>query len=90
MLNDLPEVPHNHLPDVEVPSFCNTYCSHCGGMSCFADDSSFSKSDKDTLNHDIKEKYSEIAEYMSANKLVLNSDKTHLLVMVYHTSQATR
>ena len=28
-----------------------------------------------------KEKYQEISKYMSLNKLVLNSDKTHLLVM---------
>ena len=87
MVNDLPEVPHNHLPEAEHPAFWNNYCSNCGGMSCFADDSSFSKSDKDpgTLNHDIKEKYLEISEYMAANKLVLNSDKTHLLVMASTT-----
>ena len=87
MVNDLPEVPHNHLPEAELPAFWNNYCSNCGGMSCFADVSSFSKSDKDpgTLNHDIKEKYLEISEYMAANKLVLNSDKTHLLVMASTT-----
>ena len=83
MVNDLPEVPHNHPPNDLQPSFWNTNCSTCGGMSCFADDSSYSKSSKDptALNEDIKAKYSEIAEYMAANKLVLNSDKTHLLVM---------
>ena len=29
----------------------------------------------------MKDKYSEISEYMALNKLVLNSDKTHLMVM---------
>ena len=52
-------------------------------ITCFADDSSFSKSgnNAERLNLDIKEKYFEISEYMASNKLVLNSDKTHLLVM---------
>jgi hypothetical protein len=86
IVNKLQEVPHNHLPEAIHPTFWNNYCSNCGGMSCFTDDSSFSKSDKDPgpLNHDINEKYLEISEYMAAKKLVLNSDKTHLL------AQATR
>ena len=33
------------------------------------------------LNLQIKETYKEISEYMACNKLMLNSDKTHLLVM---------
>ena len=33
------------------------------------------------IKEDIKEKFKTIVEYMSKNKLVLNSDKTHLLVM---------
>ena len=33
------------------------------------------------LNNDIDEKYKIIAQYMAKNKLILNSDKTHLLVM---------
>ena len=87
MVNDLPEVPHNHPPHETDPSFWNSYCTSCGGMSCFADDSSYSKSSKDpvALNEDIKNKYSEISEYMAANKLVLNSEKTHLLVMASRT-----
>ena len=90
MVNDFPEVAHNHPPDdlkEGQPSYWNTYCSSCGGISCFADDSSFSKSNKNptVLNEEIKEKYSEISEYMAANRLVLNSDKTHLLVMASGT-----
>ena len=83
MVNDLPELPHNHLPHDSEPSFWNNYCSNCGGISCFADDSSFSLSGKDpaVLKEQIKSKYSEISDYMAANRLVLNSDKTHLLVM---------
>ena len=49
----------------------------------FADDSSYSKSDKDPqiLKYDIDQKYKQIANYMSMNKLALNSDKTHLMII---------
>ena len=48
-----------------------------------ADDSTFTISRKDPAELDtlIDIKYKEIAEYMNTNKLVLNTDKTHLLVM---------
>ena len=61
----------------------NLSCSECGGLCIFADDSTYSASSKDTgeLKETIKEKYKVIADYMSKNKLILNSDKTHLLVM---------
>ena len=89
MVNDLPEVPHIHDPvDEECdPSFWNLHCSSCGGIACFADDSSFSRSGEDplTLNQQIKSTYSTIAEYMAANRLVLNTDKTHVLVMASDT-----
>ena len=83
LVNDLPEVAHNHGTAENSPSFWNNYCTACGGISCFADDSSLSKSSSDpmSLNQEIKEKYEEISEYMASNRLVLNSDKTHLLVM---------
>ena len=40
-----------------------------------------SRSDPEELSPLIEKKYKDIARYMNANKLVLNSDKTHLLVM---------
>ena len=83
LVNDLPEVAHNHSPRESFPTFWNTYCSECGGIACFADDSSYSKSNEDTnkLNEEINAKYSEISEFMASNRLVLNDEKTHLLVM---------
>ena len=61
----------------------NTNCKECGAICIFADDSTFSLSNKDTgkLKEDIKIKYESIRDYMNKNKLILNSDKTHLLVM---------
>ena len=49
----------------------------------FCRSSTYSKSDKDVekLKEDIKDKFNDISNYMSRNKLVLNSDKTHLLLM---------
>ena len=63
LVNDLPEVAHNHSPRESFPTFWNTHCSECGGIACFADDSSYSKSNKDTtkLNEEINAKYSEIS-----------------------------
>ena len=79
--NDLPEVVHDHL--AMNNTYYNTHCHDCGGMCCFADDSTYSKSstDPDALKNDIDDKYKKIVRYMNNNKLVLNTDKTHLLVM---------
>ena len=79
--NDLPEAVHDHLGD--GTSFYNIHCNSCGGICSFADDSTLtiSRSDPEELSPLIEKKYKDIARYMNANKLVLNSDKTHLLVM---------
>ena len=79
--NDLPEVVHGHLS--ENNTFYNFHCNSCGSLCCFADDFTYSKSDKDVekLKDDIKDKFKYISNYMSINKLVLNSDKTHLHVI---------
>ena len=86
--NDLPEVIHEHHPgpnDQEhgPQAKHNIHCKECGGMCLFADDSTYTKSSKDPtqLKAEIDMKYQDIADYMSRNKLVLNTDKTHLLVM---------
>ena len=61
----------------------NSKCVDCGGICIFADDSTLSVSnwDPQQLRGEIKNKYKAIAEHMSQNKLILNSEKTHLLVM---------
>ena len=79
--NDLPEAIHDHL--AEGNSFFNIHCKSCGEICSFADDSTYtiSRTATDELNEVIDRKYKDIALYMNANKLVLNTDKTHLLVM---------
>ena len=84
--NDLPEVIHQHDPPVSLQEQhipFNLPCKACGGICCFADDSTFSISDKDpaTLEHKMNLKYKEISSYMSMNRLALNTDKTHVLIM---------
>ena len=87
--NDLPETIHDHLGDGN--SFYNVHCNSCGGVCSFADDSTvtISRSDSAELVNLVDKKYKDIARYMNANKLVLNSDKTHLLLMAtpYQHSQ---
>ena len=79
--NDLPEAVHDHLSSNNM--LFNTHCKDCGGICCFADDSTYTKSDKDpeVVQTVINQKYSKISDYMAKNRLVLNSDKTHLMVM---------
>ena len=79
--NDLPEATHDHL--AEENTLYNIHCHSCGGICSFADDSTLTVSRKDPAELDqvIDTKYKEVENYMVANKLVLNSDKTHLLIM---------
>ena len=79
--NDLPEAIHEHEP--QPNKFYNVHCHSCGGLCLYADDSTFTLSIKDVedLIENVDIKYKVIAQYMDKNKLILNGDKTHLLVM---------
>ena len=94
--NDLPEVLHNHEPHQtqhgDAQPFYNVHCKPCGEICCFADDSTLSVSSSDPvlLQQDINNKYQMVSNYMAMNKLFLNSDKTHLMIMTsqYHHSRS--
>jgi hypothetical protein len=84
--NDLPEVMHEehcHYNQLKMNRF-NTMCVECGGMAVFADDSTVTVTDPDpeVLSHKLTEKYNHIANYFTDNRLKVNDDKTHLLVMM--------
>ena len=87
--NDLPEAIHEqHLieepaQDIIDQHSYNTKCKLCGVICLYADDSTFtiSNTDVEELNNSINQKYKVISEYMTNNKLILNSDKTHLMIM---------
>ena len=79
--NDLPEtiLASSHVHQGHM----TTYCDECGGLCCFADDSTYGVSSKDpeVLERKLNEKYNILANYMGNNRLKLNDDKTHLLIM---------
>ena len=88
--NELPELIHDHdqVPrDTRHHSTSarhyNMHCPECGNLCCYADDStiSVSSSDPEEITAKITEKYEVIAEYISNNKLKLNSNKTHLMLL---------
>ena len=92
--NDLPEAVHEHHLQQGLQQqhqYYNLHCHSCGGLCLYADDSTFTLSNKNTdeLNVEIDQKYKIIAQYMNKNKLILNSNKTHLMVMTSARKHAT-
>ena len=80
--NDLPETILDTSSHVHW-SQLTTHCPECGGLCCFADDSTYSvaSQDQDILEQKLNEKYTVMANYLGDNRLKLNDDKTHLLIM---------
>ena len=61
----------------------NINCRTCGTLCCYVDDSTYmcSGSDPAQLSSKLSSQYKLLATYMGDNRLVINNDKTHLLVM---------
>ena len=80
--NDLPETILETRSHVHW-SHLTTHCAECGSLCCFADDSTYSVSSQhqDILKQKLDERYSVMASYLGNNRLKLNDDKTHLLIM---------
>ena len=88
--NELPEVIHTHAqPAVHArqgvqdwPAY-HLADSDNGSLCCYADDSTLTCTGAKPadLSRKLTEKYTAVAEYMINNRLKLNDDKTHLLVM---------
>ena len=78
--NDIPDLAHQHPVTHQAPS---PYCRKCGSTVCYVDDCTFSHGDSDpaSLSVTLTAQYKTISDYMAANKLVINADKTHLIVM---------
>ena len=82
--NDLPEITIDHENGQHLHEHhFTTHCGQCGGICCFADDStlSISKETYEKLEDSLSEKYSIIAEHLVNNRLKMNDDKTNLLIM---------
>ena len=80
--NDFPETIYDSSSHVHW-SHLSTDCTDCGGLCCFADDSTYSTScqDMSDLEQKMSSKYKIMSEYLCNSRLKLNDDKTHMLVM---------
>ena len=78
--NELPEIIHNHVGN---GGYFQSNCNQSGSLCCYADDSSFSFSSQsiDTIQDELYQKYNDISNYMVNNRLKLNGDKTHLMLL---------
>ena len=78
--SDLPDVIHGHQVSFKIPT---GHCKEDGDSIHFVDDGTvaFSHQNPDIISQVLTSHYSKIAEYMAANKMVINADKTHLMVM---------
>ena len=84
--NELPQVIHEDdcpMRNVQETSLFSIQCQECGGLCCYADDSTYTVSGQDTeeLSQKLSEKYAIMADFLTANKLKVNDDKTHILLM---------
>ena len=80
--NDLPDVIHTQH---EQPLSYKQPCMHCNpyGLVNYVDDGTYSFTHKDPnlMSEVLTHKYKIIEEYMVSNKLVINADKTYLVMM---------
>ena len=92
--NEIPEVIHNECDPDRVTGSQDTWpnynmaCKSCGSIGCYADDTTYTCSGtlSAALTDKLTNKYQLMSDFLVSNKLKLNDDKTHLMVM--STSQA--
>ena len=74
---------HCPVQAAEGGSLFGIQCQECGGVCCYADDSTFTVagSDPEELSTKLTQKYAVLADFLTDNMLKVNDDKTHLLVM---------
>ena len=85
--NDFPEVIHD--PECtegqeEGGSIrFKTICNKCGAVVCFADDSTYTviSEKSDTLTGNLISKFRKMTDYLGSQRLSVNQDKTHLLLL---------
>ena len=89
--SDLPEVVHGatcpHHPSNRPPGeqvvVNRTICSECGGITCFADDSTYSVSARteEELSRKMSDKFKVMESYLTDNRLCINPEKTHTILL---------
>ena len=80
---DQPNVVHDHAVDAQEAHHGCDQQAECGQLVGYVDDGAFSYSHRDpaVLSEVLTRKYSMLEDWMNGNKLVVNQDKTHVLVM---------
>ena len=78
---DCPHSPHNRPQ--EEPAFYRTMCTECGGLLCYADDSTYTvtANSEAELSTKMSSKFQTMSQYLKDNRLCINTDKTHIMVM---------
>ena len=58
-------------------------CSECGAVVCFADDSTYTviSSNTNIMSNKVNKKFGKMAEYLGDQRLSVNEDKTHLILL---------
>ena len=89
--SDLPEVVHgadcphhpSNRPHGEVVAVYRTMCTECGGLVCFADDSTYTVAGNTEadLSEKLTSKFEALEKYLTDNRLCINPDKTHTIVV---------
>ena len=69
-----------------------THCPQCGSTVCYVDDCTYSYAAKDPalLSTTLSVQYQRISNYMASNKLIINAEKTHLIVVGTKNTAARR
>ena len=67
-------------------------CVDCGGICCFADDSSYSFSSKvaEVISGKITEKFRDVSNYKAFHELKFNSDKIHIMLLISNESRQAK
>ena len=63
--------------------FYRTVCTECGGLVCYADDSTYSvtANNEEELSAKMSSKFLKRSRYLTENRLCINTDKTHKMVL---------
>lgn len=64
-------------------------CTECGGVVCFADDSTYTVT-ADTeaeLSEKMSQKFQLMSGYLTENRLCINMEKTHMMVLCTKQTQ---
>ena len=93
--NELPQVVHEEncpVKDSDGATIFTLQCQECGGVCCYADDSTYTAvgSEPVELEQKFSQKYSVMAEFLTLNKLKVNDIKTYLIVISTRQKRAYR